>query len=157
MFLQNSLTSTIGMEVRMAFIQDSDKPEIKRALSEMKSEVTLSYFTQEMDCDYCKDNRELLEELCAIEDRIKLQVFDFKADQEMVSKYKIDKVPATVVENGVGVGIRFYGIPAGYEFSSFLHSIIMVSQGDSNLSPESRQLLKEIDVPVHLQVFVTPT
>lgn len=141
----------------MAIIQDSDKPAIKKMLGAMGSEVTLTYFTQEIECDYCRETRELLEELCSIEDKIKLRIFDFKGDPAEVAKYRIDKIPATVVANGTDVGIRFYGIPAGYEFSSLLQTIIMVSQGESSLSPESKKLLKEIKVPVHLQVFVTPT
>jgi glutaredoxin-like protein len=141
----------------MAMIGDSDKPGIKQALSAMSSGVTLSYFTQEIECDFCRETRELLEELCAIEDRIKLQVFDFKGNPEEVAKYGIDKVPAIAVANGTDTGIRFYGIPAGYEFSSLIETILMVSQGESNLAPESKRLLKEIEVPVHLQVFVTPT
>ena len=141
----------------MPFIQDSDKPAIKKTLSAMRSEVTLSYFTQEIECDYCKETRELLEELCAIEQKIRLRVFDFKSDPEEVAKFRIDKIPATVVTSGKDLGIRFYGIPAGYEFSSLLDAIIMVSHGETNLSTESKKILKEIKVPVHLQVFVTPT
>jgi glutaredoxin-like protein len=141
----------------MTFIQDSDRPAIKETLSAMISEVTLSCFTQEVEVEYCKETRELLEELCSIEDKIKLRVYDFKANAEEAAKFGIDKVPATVVADGKDVGIRFYGIPAGYEFASLLDAIIMVSQGESGLSPESKKLLKEIKVPVHLQVFVTPT
>ncbi len=141
----------------MGFIQDSDKAVIKEALNEMRSEVTLRYFTQEMECDFCRETHQLLEELCSIGDKVKLQVFDFKGNPEEVAKYRIDKIPATVVANGSDPGIRFYGIPAGYEFSSLIEAILMVSQGESNLSLESKKLLKEIKVPVHLQVFVTPT
>ncbi len=141
----------------MGFIQDSDKAVIKEALNEMRSEVTLRYFTQEMECDFCRETHQLLEELCSIGDQVKLQVFDFKGNPEEVAKYRIDKIPATVVANGSDPGIRFYGIPAGYEFSSLIEAILMVSQGESNLSLESKKLLKEIKVPVHLQVFVTPT
>jgi glutaredoxin-like protein len=141
----------------MAFIQESEKSEIMQVLSAMQSDVTLTYFAQESDCEYGKETKELLEELCALQDKIKLRVFDFQKDKEYVEKYKIDKIPATVVANGKDTGIRFYGIPAGYEFASLLHTIVMVSQGGSFLTPESKQLLKEIDVPVHLQVFVTPT
>jgi glutaredoxin-like protein len=141
----------------MSFIQDSDKPAVKKALDAMRSEVTLSYFTQKIECDFCRETRELLEELCAIEDKVKLRVLDFKGNPEEVEKYRMDKIPATVVSNGDDLGIRFYGIPAGYEFSSLLQTILMVSQGESDLSPESKKLLKEIKVPVHLQVFVTPT
>jgi glutaredoxin-like protein len=141
----------------MAYIQETNKPAIKETLAAMPSEVTLSYFTREVECDYCQETRVLLEELCSIEEKIKLRIFDFKDNPSEVARYRIDKVPATVVANGADPGIRFYGIPAGYEFSSLLHAILMVSQGESHLSSESKKLLKKITVPVHLQVFVTPT
>lgn len=141
----------------MAFIQDSDKPSIKKALEAMRSEVTLTYFTQEMECEFCRETHELLEELSSLDDRIRLRIFDFKENAAEAEKYKIDKIPATVVANGTDFGIRFYGIPAGYEFSSLLEAIIMVSNGDSGLSAESKKVLREVKVPVHLQVFATPT
>jgi glutaredoxin-like protein len=141
----------------MAFIQDSDRTTIKNLLAEIPSEVTLHYFTQEIEDDLCRETRELLEELCSIEDKIKLQIYDFKENSAEVEKYKVDKIPATVIANGGDSGIRFYGIPAGYEFASLLEAIVMVSEGESNLSPESKKLLKDINVPVHIQVFVTPT
>jgi alkyl hydroperoxide reductase subunit AhpF len=141
----------------MALIGDPERPEIKKALSAMNSEVTLTYFTQEMECDFCRETHGLLEELCAIEERVKLQIYDFKKNPDEVAKYRIDKIPAIAVGNGSGTGIRFYGIPAGYEFSSLIEAILMVSCGESGLSAESKKLLKEIKVPIHLQVFVTPT
>jgi glutaredoxin-like protein len=141
----------------MEFLKDSDRQAIKEKLRAMHSNITLSYFTQEIECDFCRETHTLLEELSSIEDKLKLQVFDFKKNQAEVEKYKIDKIPATVVANGNDYGIRFYGIPAGYEFSSLLEAIVMVSRGESDLLPESKKLLKEIRTRVHLQVFVTPT
>ena len=141
----------------MGFIQDSDKPVIKKTLGGMRAEVTLSCFTQEIECDFCRETHELLEELCSIEDKIKLRIYDFKGNPAEVEQYKIDKTPAIVVANGKDPGIRFYGLPAGYEFSSLLQTILMVSQGESGLAPDSKKLLKEVKTPVHIQVFVTPT
>jgi glutaredoxin-like protein len=141
----------------MAFIQESDKAVIKEKLSEMRSEVTLKYFTQEMECEFCRETHDLLQELAALDEKIKLEIFDFTRNADEAKKYKIDKIPATVVMNSTDFGIRFYGIPAGYEFSSLLDAIIMVSEGESGLSQESKDLLKGLKSPVHLQVFVTPT
>ena len=141
----------------MGFIKESDKPVIKEMLSEMRSEVTLRYFTQEIECEFCRETHELLQELSALDDKIKLEVFDLTKNADEAGKYKIDKIPATVVGNSRDFGIRFYGIPAGYEFSSLLEAIVMVSQGESSLSEESKNFLKELKSPVHLQVFVTPT
>jgi len=141
----------------MSFIKDADSPAVKERLRDMRSDVTLSYFTQDVECDFCRETRELLEELSSIEEKIRIEVYDFKTDQEQVRSYRIDKIPATVVSNGGASGIRFYGIPAGYEFSSLLDAILMVSRNESGLSDETRKALQDIKVPVHLQVFTTPT
>jgi glutaredoxin-like protein len=76
--------------------------------------------------------------------------------------YGIDKIPAIAIlrtEDGTDrdYGIRFYGIPSGYEFSSIIEDIIGVSKGESGLKPKSKQVLAELTEPVHFQVFVTPT
>lgn len=141
----------------MSFIKDADIPAVKERLKGMRSDVTLSYFTQDVECDFCRETRELLEELSSIEEKIRIEVYDFKTDQEQVRNYRIDKIPATVISNGGDSGIRFYGIPAGYEFSSLLDAILMVSRKESGLSDETRKALQDIKVPVHLQVFTTPT
>jgi glutaredoxin-like protein len=141
----------------MVFIQESDKAVIKETLNAMRSEVTLRYFTQDIECEFCRETHELLQELSALDNRIKLKVYDFTKNADEASKYKIDKIPATVVMNSADFGIRFYGIPAGYEFSSLLEAMIMVSRGESSLSQESKSFLKQLKSPVHLQVFVTPT
>ena len=42
-------------------------------------------------------------------------------------------------------GIQFSGIPSGYEFSSLIHTIILVSRRDSGLRPEVREDLKRLN------------
>jgi glutaredoxin-like protein len=54
-------------------------------------------------------------------------------------------------------GIRFYGIPSGYEFTSLLESILLVGSGDSELDKNTMAFLDSLDQPLHLQVFVTPS
>ncbi|RMG27296.1 MAG: glutaredoxin, partial [Methanobacteriota archaeon] len=81
----------------------------------------------------------------------------FVNDKEVAEKYGIDKIPATIIMGDKDYGIRFYGIPSGYEFSTLLEDIIMVSHRDSGLSPKTREKIAAIDTPLHFQVFVTPT
>jgi alkyl hydroperoxide reductase subunit AhpF len=90
-------------------------------------------------------------------------------DAEIAAKYRVDKAPGMVLlgpdaqktGNNEGesqdYGVRFAGIPSGYEFSSFIQDLILVSGRDSRLRPETRTFLKELRQPVLLQVFVTPT
>jgi alkyl hydroperoxide reductase subunit AhpF len=74
-----------------------------------------------------------------------------------VEAFGVDKIPATVVMGERDYGIRFYGIPSGYEFASLVEAIVAVSQRDSGLSPETREKLRRVNAPVHIQVLVTPT
>jgi glutaredoxin-like protein len=99
----------------------------------------------------------LLEEVADLSDKIQLTVYNFQVDKEVAEKYKIDKIPATVLEGKKDYGIRYYGIPSGYEFSSLLEDIVDVSKNESGLTDDSKQMLAKIKKPLHLQVFVTPT
>jgi glutaredoxin-like protein len=131
--------------------------ELEGIFKGLKKEVTLKCFTQSMECNFCLDTRELLEEVAAITDKIKLQVYDFEKDKTEVEKYKVDKIPAIVMMDEKDYGIRFYGIPAGYEFTSLIEAIKMISSGETMLSAEGKKFLDGLEKEVHLQVFVTPT
>jgi glutaredoxin-like protein len=58
---------------------------------------------------------------------------------------------------GYDYGIRFYGIPSGYEFASLLEAIRLVGSDEVDLQPAMRQFLEGLTAPLHLQVFVTPS
>lgn len=141
----------------MAFIQDKDKQTIQDRLKDLVNPVKLINFTQELECQYCQETRQLVTELSELSDKIKLEVYNFQLDKEKVDQYRVDKIPAVVVEGDRDYGVRYYGIPSGYEFASLLEIIVEVSQGDSGLTQESKEKLAALNQPVHIQVFVTPT
>ncbi len=141
----------------MGLIRDEDAVEIRARLKEMVNPVKLVHFTQELNLQYGREAQQLLKDLVALSDKLSLEVYDFLLDKEKVAEYGIDKVPATAVRNDKDYGIRFYGVTAGYEFSSLLDAVLDVSKGDSGLGEESREKLKKIAQPLHLEVFVTPT
>lgn len=143
----------------MGVLRDSDREKVRKRLDPLRAGVKLVVFTQELECDYCKQTREIAEELAGLSDRIDLAVKDFVADAEEASHLGIDKIPAVAVlrDDGTDFGIRFYGIPAGYEFASLLESIELVSTGETGFAESVRRKLAAVDVPLELQVFVTPT
>ena len=141
----------------MAFLTEKDKEQIKESFLSLENNVQLIHFTQELECQYCLETKKLLEELSKLSDKIDLIIFNFQIEKEIVQKFNIDKVPATVVMGDVDYGIRYYGIPSGYEFSSLLEDIVDVAKRDSGLHGKTKKLLKQIRKPLHLQVFVTPT
>ncbi|HMD83381.1 MAG TPA: hypothetical protein VKO18_01625 [Terriglobia bacterium] len=141
----------------MGLLRDTDVEEIRTRLQPMTSPVKLVHFTQELNLEYGREAKQLLEELTQISEKLSLETCDFLLDKEKVAEYAIDKVPATAVRDGKDYGIRFFGLPAGYEFAALLDGILTVSKGDSGLQPESREKLAQLTQPLHLQVFTTPT
>lgn len=141
----------------MAIIEEKDRKEIRKRLAEMTGPVKIINFTQELECQFCRETRQLLQELSELSDKLSCEVYNFQLDKEIATAYKIDKIPATVIEGAKDYGIRYYGIPAGYEFATLLDAVISVSKGDSGLGESTREKLKAITKPVHIQVYVTPT
>ena len=92
----------------------------------------------------------MAEDIASLSDKIKLEVYNFTLDKNKVEEYKVDKIPAMVVCDGSGkdYGIRFYGIPAGYEFTSLIEAIRNVSAGESGLTEKSKQELIKLIKPV---------
>jgi glutaredoxin-like protein len=138
-------------------LQERDRQAIQKRFEELDKPVRLINFTQELECQYCRETRGLLEEVAALSDKLTLEVFNFQTDKEQCDAYKIDKIPATVIMGAEDQGIRYYGIPSGYEFATLLETILMLSKGESGLSPETRKRLQEWKTPLHLEVYVTPT
>ena len=141
----------------MALLNEQDRREIQAQLKVLTGPVKLVNFTQELACQYCRETELLLREVQDLSDKISLQVYNFQLDKEKVAEYRVDKIPATVVEGSKDYGIRFYGIPLGYEFVPFLEAIKDVSRGSADLLPATRAALAGVHEPVHLQVFTTPT
>ena len=101
---------------------------------------------------------QIVDEVAGLSDKISVTVHDFVADKDVADSYKVDKIPAIVVEGAQGtIGMRFYGIPSGYEFTSLIESIKDASAGTTGLTAETKAALAKLDKPVHIQVFSTPT
>lgn len=141
----------------MAILDENVLKDTKKALQNMVKEVRLVLFTQENECNYCKETHQLLEEVVGTNKLLKLEVHQFESDKKAVKKYGMDKIPAIAVVGEKDYGIRFYGIPAGYEFSSLLAAILMVSTGKHKISKEGQEFFDNLAKPIHMQVFVMPT
>jgi len=142
----------------MSVLSESHMKQLKADLSEkLLNPVKVVVFTQELECDYCREARELAQDLSSLSDKIKVEVFDLLKDKQKASELGVDKVPATVIVGAKGEKATFYGIPAGYEFSTLIKDIVQISRGQTELSQETREALSSVKRPVHIQVFATPT
>ncbi len=147
----------------MPLISEKDAEFLRNEFAEkLVKPVKLMMFTQTIECQYCTETRQIVEEIAALSDKITAEIYNFVTDKATADLYGIDKIPAIAIlrmedEGEKDYGIRFYGIPSGYEFTSLIEDIIDVSTGESGLQPQTKMALAEITKPVHMQVFVTPT
>lgn len=141
----------------MPMLKHEDREGVRKQLMGLASPVRLVMFTQDFECDFCAETRELVEEIAALSDEVDAVIYDFATDRDEVDRYGIDKIPAIAVVGEKDYGVRFYGIPSGYEFVSLIEAIKMVASGKSELSDATKEAFAQLDEPVHFQVFVTPT
>lgn len=156
----------------MALLRDADREGLRKELAKLITPVKLVFFSQALDCEYCPLTKQVLEEITSLTDKVLVQEHDFSVDRAAVEKYKIARVPAIalvrieqpkVLVTGneppreIDYGIRYYGVPAGFEFAALIGDIVNVSSGESGLSAQSKAALVQLKAPLHLQVFSTPT
>ncbi|MBI4673017.1 MAG: hypothetical protein HY741_15290 [Chloroflexi bacterium] len=155
----------------MALLKDSDRAALRETFTEMTARVRLIFFTQALGCETCEIVGQILDEVTPLGEKIELVKYNNAIDRDQVAHYGIARIPAIAVvrleatapdDGALAVtehdyGIRFYGVPSGYEFMSLIGAILDVSSGDSQLSAPSRTLLAQVTEPTHLQVFTTPT
>jgi len=68
------------------------------------------------------------------------------------------RYPAVSIRpDGRDAGVRYDGLPWGYELSSLVGAVVEAGRVEPTLRPESRAALEELDHDLALDVFVTPT
>jgi len=138
-------------------ISEKDGNTIREWFEQLRDPVRLVVFTQEHECEFCRENRELAEELASFSDKVSVEVYDFVADKAVAQEYHIDKIPAIAIVGAEDYGVRYFGFPGGYEFTTMVEDIVDVSTGEHGLTEKTMEALAQLDQPVHLQVFITPT
>jgi glutaredoxin-like protein len=147
------------LEVKNVGLIPDDKKELLKNDFKQKLEhpVKILMFTQEVECRFCSDTRELVQELATLNDKISVEVYDFVADAQKAKEYGVDKIPALAILGEKDYGVRIYGIPYGYELQTLIEAVINVSKGKTDLTDKTKQILAEVKAPVHIQVFVSLT
>jgi len=141
----------------MALLSDDDRKYLQGEFGKMNEPVKLILFTKEDGCASCSDTLQLLEETASLSDKIEVVTYDLTRDSEVAATYNVDRAPTVVVHGSKDIGIRFYGIPSGYEFSTLIEDIVDLGTGTISLAPDTKDALAHIAEPVHIQVFVTPS
>ena len=151
----------------MGLISEKDQQMIRTHFDEnFTNDVEIVMFTERESpiiipgketCETCEQTEELLTEVAALSDKLTVTVHEISSAKEEAASLGIDRVPAFVVKGTTRGRMRFFGIPAGYEFSGFLADLVDASKGATDLSEETRSFLASLKQDVNIKVFTTPT
>ncbi len=141
----------------MSVLNDKNREELRKILGAIENPVKLVMFTQAMECEHCQTTREMVEEVADLPGQLTAEVHDFVEDEDLAKDLGIDKIPAIAVMGDKDYGIRFFGIPAGYEFTTLIETILDVGKRSHGLSDDVLAELAKVDQPVHMQVIISPT
>jgi glutaredoxin-like protein len=144
------------------FLNEKILKQIEEAFVDIQEPVQILYFGSQDQCDTCAETQQLLEEVSAVNEKIELSVYDLQKNRDIAEKFNVTNAPGIVIaakDNAEvrNLGVQFSGTPSGYEFSTLINDVLAVSRRDSGLSNTTREFLKQLDQPLHLQVFVTPS
>src|SRR2546425_10718392 len=138
---------------RMALIDDETAAQLKEEFAKLVNPVRLLVFSQALADPESEQVRRLVEEMAALDPKLSAESYNFVLDKEKAGSLGIARIPAVAILGAdKDHGIRFYGMPSGYEFGSLVDAILDVSSGDSGLLADTKQALQDLARPVHIQV-----
>jgi alkyl hydroperoxide reductase subunit AhpF len=102
------------------------------------------------DVDFAAETERVVSGLAELSDRV-----SYRVEEEPPG---FERYPAVaVLPEGRDAGVRYYGLPWGYELGSLIGAVLEAGRGDSSLAPESLARLDALERELAIDVFVTPT
>lgn len=140
-----------------SLLREKDRTFVRTTLGEMKEPVRLVLFTSRENCEYCDLAESFLGEIASLVSGVTVEVLSLEDDSSRARELGVDKAPGIAILGGKDHGIRYYGLPTGYEFNTFVEAIRQVADDDSGLMPETTAALASLAKPVTITVFSTKT
>jgi len=144
------------------FLDESMRRQLRELFHTLDQQVTILFLgSPQQNCAYCQDTNALLQEVEELSPKVIVQVHNLDEEPELRETHQVEMTPCVILGKSAGghfvdSRIRFYGIPAGHLFNALIRTIQMVSTGKTELRDETRAFLRELNSPLHFQVFVTP-
>src|SRR2546425_9795428 len=142
----------------MALLSAENVSQVRDLFQALRDPVKLVVFSQSLAAaELCARNESLVREVAATSELISVEVLNLAIDRERAEAYGVTQVPAIVVEGARDYGLRFYGVPTGYEFSNLIDAIVIASTGEATLSDATKTALAGIGSGAGIKGFLPPT
>jgi thioredoxin reductase (NADPH) len=129
--------------------------QLKATFEKLPNAIELFLFTAKGHEDaFTHANRQVIRAFRELSAKISLREHDL--DHELARKWNVTSSPTLVIAPDQ-YAIRWLGAPMGEEARTFLEILILVGLGQSQLSDQSVNVIKKIDSPRNVKVFVSPT
>jgi thioredoxin reductase (NADPH) len=129
--------------------------KLKATFEQLPNDIPLYLFTARGHEDvFTQANRQVIRAFRELTNKINLREYDL--DHELAKKWNVTSSPTLLIAPE-RYSIRWLGAPMGEEARTFLETLILVGSGKSNLSDQSVNVIKKIDSPRDIKVFVSPT
>ena len=134
---------------------DAYMRQLKATFEQLPNDIDLYLFTAKGQEDaFTQANRQVIRAFRELSARITLREYDL--DHELAKKWNVTHSPTLIIAPEQ-YAIRWLGAPMGEEARTFLEILILVGLGKSQLSDQSMNVVKKIDSPRNVKVFVSPT
>ena len=135
--------------------KDALAQQLKKTFDQIPNDIPVYLFTEKgRDDVFAQANREIIRVFRQITDKIVFKEFDLTHEQ--AKKWGVDAAP-TLLINPEHYGLKWLGAPMGEEGRTFLEMIILAGLHKSHLSEQSLNVIKRINTPRKIKVFVSPT
>lgn len=153
----------------MPLLQDEDRQYLEESFAALTRDVTLTVVAREPSRlvtpgeprpmhDASSELKQITSEVAAVSARLRLEQIDPADDEERARALVGDRLPAVVFSSERSKGkLRFYGLPAGYEMSTMVATILDLGGAEPVLPDEIVERMGALGRDVHIQVFVTPS
>jgi thioredoxin reductase (NADPH) len=138
-----------------AMASDAYLRQLKATFEQLPNDITLYLFAAKGHEDvFTHANRQVIRAFRELSAKITLREYDL--DHELARKWNVNSSPTLLIAPE-RYSIRWLGAPMGEEARTLLETLILVGLGKSQLSDQSVNVIKKIDSPRNVKVFVSPT
>ena len=144
--------------VFMPIFRPEEEPRVRELLDALERPVELlvalgpeeTPLPGARDIEFGAETQRIVEGIAALSERV-----TFRVEEEPPG---FERYPAVaVLPDGEDVGVRYYGLPWGYELASLLGGVLEAGRLESALKPESLERLATLERDLVIDIFVTPT
>jgi thioredoxin reductase (NADPH) len=147
-------TATVDSQAA-AVNQDQFMRQLKQTFERLPNEIPIYMFVERgRDDIFSQTNRQIVRAFRELTSKITFR--EHHLDHELARKWDVDRSPSLLIAPE-RVNIRWIGAPLGEEGRIFLETLIFVGLGKSNLNDQTLKVLKKIDTPRRVKVFVSAT